>query len=170
MCWTKSFSSDDEDFYRDVLSTAQEDIECFKVVGVRKLQYFKKFLLGKKKIFSYYRGYKYSLNKLYKIDEIVVCKYLSIYRISCGFHSYSSEYCSANWVLNSFQNLTLAVCTNIPRFMGIIASYSQEFIYKKNLLEETKVVRCIIPKGSKYAINNVGEIVSDQIILKEIIE
>ena len=53
---------------------------------------------------------------------------------------------------------------------GTIASYSPESVYKKNLLEETKVVRCIIPKGSKYAINNNGEIVSDQIILKEIIE
>ena len=170
MCWTKKFSS--EDRCKDVLSTAQEDIECFKVVGVRKLQYFKKFLLGKKKIFSYFRDYKYNLNKLYKIDEIVVCKYLSVYRIDCGFHSYSSKYCSTHWVLNSFQNLILEVRTNIHSFMGTgtIASYSPESVYKKNLLEETKVVRCIIPKGSKYAINNNGEIVSDQIILKEIIE
>lgn len=169
MCWTKSFSSsEDEDYYRDILSTAQEDIECFKVVGVRKLQYFKKFLLGKKKIFSYFRDYKYSLNKLYKIDELVVLKYLSVYGIRRGFHSYSSKYCSTHWVLNSFQNLTLEVRTNLQT--GTIAVYSSESVHKKSLLEETKVVRCIIPKGSKYAINNVGEIVSDQIILKEIIE
>ena len=169
MCWTKNFSSENEDFYRDVLSTAQEDIECFKVVGVRKLQYFKKFLLGKKKIFSFFRDYKYSLNKLYKIDEIVVCKYLSLYRVNRGFHSYS-KYCSTHWVLNPFQNCILEVRTNIPYFKGIIATYPSESVHKKNLLGETKVVRCIIPKGSKYAINNIGEIVSDQIILKEIIE
>lgn len=82
-----------------------------------------------------------------------------------GFHSYSSKHCSTHWVLNSFQNLTL----EINRSMITIAIYPLGFIHKK-LLHETKVVRCIIPKGSKYAINNNGEIVSDQIILKEIIE
>ena len=167
MCWIKRFS-EDEDYCKDVLSTAQEDIECFKIVGVRKLQYFKKFLLGKEKIFSYFRGYKYSLNKLYKIDKIDVCKNSCQYMIYYGFHSYSSKHCSTHWALNSFQSLTLEVRTN-NHSMITIAIYPLGFIHKK-LLQKTEVVRCIIPKGSKYAINNIGEIVSDQIILKEIIE
>lgn len=166
MCWIHTFNIS----RKDLIKEAQTDIECFKVITVRRLKYFDLFYFGRKKIFSYFRNYRYKLNKLYELKKPINI-YFSIpegYRANKGFHSYSSkcsiEYRQADyWFDDSIEIRTEVIGK-------LIASYSLMSFDGNNRKRQTKIVKCIIPKGSHYAINDVGEIISDRIILKEILK
>jgi hypothetical protein len=128
-----------------ILKIASEDIKVFKIV--------EKF---ENNIISVYRGYEYKIGKLYE-TEIGLTETSSITFIHYGFHSYSDK-CKLDpngtyFKQPAFRIMFKDICLDEFSCRGL--SY-----YK---------VDCIIPKGSQYYENDRGEIVSDKIILKEII-
>ena len=93
----------------------------------------------------------YKLNKLYKvrIEKPYFCN--DTYLIDRGFHSYSS--------------LKKAVRERV--YTVNLADYSSGYS-KKFALKEFVIVKCMIPKDSKYYYNSKEkEYVSNQIVIKE---
>lgn len=123
-----------------------------------------KFLL-KKDEFTYvspYRDYEYKLGQLYTLEDYNLRAINSWDGkvIHYGFHSYSSG-CKVK-----FDVLTnkVYVCS----FHEKITIYSSIFLdwyYKKIRTRVIEIVKCIIPKGSRFCVNEDGEIVSNQIII-----
>lgn len=107
---------------------AKEDITCYKVV----------FLEGNK-LLSFYYGFEYILNNLYKTvisytRDLIEKDYICIER---AFHSYTS--------LN-----------HAMKFLQVRAIY------------DIAVVKCIIPKGAKFY-QDYECFASNQIIIKQIL-
>ena len=173
MCWRSLAKLSEEFPDQSIIREAQEDIECFKVVGVRKLLFFNKFYWGREKIFSYYRNYRYKLNKLYKLKKSLKYYYTSLTTlcIDAGFHSYSSSECSCEIIADESnrKETIIEVYNHECDSKKLITHYACSFTGQYNRRYRTRIVKCIIPKGSHYAINCLGEIVSDKIILKELV-
>lgn len=96
---------------------------------------------------SYYKGFCYEKGKLYSLNKQL--KITNLNYIKEGFHSYSegSSFC---W--NIFFNTLIVKSPS-----GLI--YEN---YPKGIL-----VRCVVPKGSEYYVNKLGEVVSNKIIVYE---
>lgn len=121
---------------------ASEDIPVWKLVlyenGIIKAYYHNQFV--------------YVLNTIFKCDLVSGECDLAFgigepnYYVNEGFHSYSNEV--------GFQKL---------EFIFVIISASKHFdILDSGIVcDDYRIMKCIIPKGSKYAINNKGEYVSD---------
>lgn len=73
-----------------------------------------------------------------------------------GFHSYSNK---VKYTIN--ENNNISVYLNKLFFDYTICYYHRD---------NTIIAKCHIPKGSKYAINKYGEIISNDIILDEFVE
>lgn len=154
---------------------ATRDIECFKICN-----------LIDNKIYSLYQKFEYQLNTVYKAKlsfkkQIVVKtgKVIS-YEIIEGIHSYSTK-CRLKQVLVS----ATEGCKEL-RFLKIIKDepllhcmylglhhYEDEVPLDCICLDShpnAVLVKCIIPEGSIYFINEDEEIVSNQIILTKIAE
>jgi hypothetical protein len=114
---------------------ASEDIPVWKIVlyenNIIKAYYHNQFI--------------YVLNTIFKCD-LVSYKYESNCYVTEGFHSYSNEV--------GFQKL---------EFIFVIISGLKHFdVLDSGIIsEDYKIMECIIPKGSKYAVNDKGEYVSD---------
>lgn len=117
---------------------ASEDIPVWKLVlyenGIIKAYYHNQFV--------------YVLNTIFKCD-LVSYKCESNCYVTEGFHSYSNEV--------EFQKLEF--------LFTIISSLRESTIVdildSGIICEDYRIMKCIIPKGSKYVVNNEGEYVSD---------
>lgn len=119
------------------LLTAEEDIPVLKVGLDRD-----------KQMQSPYRGFKYELGKTYSMEEPLHLKGTSWYSyVNEGFHSYDS---SKVTIRNEYW--TLLVYKGRHTVVGQYTSDMSTFNAK-------------VPKGAHYYINELGEIVSDQIII-----
>lgn len=132
MCWTSNKAE---------LKIAEEDIKVFKLcIFIRS-------------IISYYNGFTYELNKVYKLGEDIVPSFSTFnleYEISEGFHSYAND-CQISK----------------RRWHYIVTSPTDKALdcYGK---DDLVLVRGYIPKGSHYYLNAYGEYVSDAICLTSI--
>lgn len=96
---------------------------------------------------SLYRGYTYKIGKLFEMEKRIIPGLVlssangKSYAIKEGFHSYA----------------TFAKATR--KFEEII---TYDLNSSVNMFV---IVECIIPEGSRYYINNEGEVVSDKIII-----
>ena len=116
------------------LKIAKKDITCYKVVKLKGINQYKGVLK------SYVKNFKYDLNTLYpKIDNFEI-----------SIHYYNTlKYSKNRGVINegyhSFSNYNKAI------------GWLNPFV-------DSIVIKCIIPKGSKYFYDPIGEeCVSDQI-------
>lgn len=134
---------------------ATRDIECFKICE-----------LIDNKICSLYQGFEYQLNTAYKAklifnkSTVVKTGKVLSYEITEGIHSYSTK-CKLKRAFVSDEKCKV-------EFLNIIKN---EFFLDSiclNLHPNAVLVKCIIPEGSIYFINECGEIVSNQIILTKV--
>ena len=143
MCWTS----------RNELNKliADKDIECYKNFRLNDIIFKQKsifkFKFGKKKIIqliSLFKEYKYTP---YKKQKIINLKPIETSYFSYGFEDY-----------------------------GIIGYEIDVGYHSYNAIERAKksiffgdevVIKCIIPKGTEYYINNNNEIVSSTIIVTD---
>ena len=149
MCWNS----------KDVIAKiADNDIECFKIV----LQD------GSNTIYSYYQEFKYELNKLYKTElNFIKHRSLGYTSILQGFHSYSNE---LKYDITYYNLIPLIKVFNDKTDNTFQAYMVHSTLSNKNILAKSVIANCIIPKGSTYYVNEHGEIVSNQIIIKSIKE
>ena len=127
-----------------ILKIASEDIKVFKII--------EKF---ENNIISAYKGFRYKIGQLYE-TEIRLTETFSSAFIQQGFHSYSNE-CRLERDCTYLEQPAFRIMFKGSRLDG----FSKVSYYKVN---------CIIPKGSQYYENEFGEIVSNKIIIKEIID
>ena len=141
---------------------ATRDIECFKICE-----------LIDNKICSLYQGFEYQLNTAYKAKLIfsksIVAKTGKVisYEITEGIHSYSTE-CKLKRVSVLNSDALAAVEYNEVEFLNVIKNESLMDCISLGLHPNAVLVKCIIPEGSIYFINECGEIVSNQIILTKV--
>ena len=108
---------------------------------------FKLLFVKKGVLCSYYMDFEYECNKIYsqKLEADFSSPFVIIRK---GFHSYSTD-C----------NVVVRNC------YGLVAiSFGDRFIC---ITFPDVLQKCIIPKGSTVYINDIGEVVSDKIILTE---
>ena len=124
---------------------------CFRTKNPQKriaesdVTCYKVVYVHKKKINSYFKDFPYKLNKKY-FQPILFYKG-EFSRAEEGFHSYDKvEY-------------TFKYC-------GLCIESTYFFTY---INSNERIVKCIIPKGTVYYKNEHGEIISESIIIKKII-
>lgn len=142
MCWQGNFNP----------KIAEKDISVFKIV--RKISPFK--------VASVYEKFPYHLDTLYILNtvnnEIVSCPELcGTYddKVTEAFHSYLSDSVSVfkySYILYITPNKVVDIKSPLDYF----------YISDESLVR----IECIVPKGSQYCINELGEVVSNKIILK----
>jgi len=130
-----------ESIHTPILSIAEERVPIFKITH--------------KGLISYYQNFQYELNKEYsmKLESPIIESYNSSTslihcRIFKGFHSYSPQ------KIKIFP-------TYINEFM-VIVNHTVLEVYDN---DTTIKVDGYLPIGTKYYINELGEIVSDKIVL-----
>ena len=141
MCWAEKLENVN-------IQIADRDIEVYKVV----------YKANKKSCKSCVRGFMYEANTLYKIPSIELEKYyihrmysvISMIYIQEAYHSYTK-----------LQYTLKKVDTESTIYKGIIVGRHLMSIKIDN---PYYVATFIIPKGSQYAVNWSGEIISNQII------
>ena len=126
-------------FASPVKILASKDKEVYKVV-----EYDGKYIT------SYYRGYLYELGKTYT-NQIRICNSRDGLGLAIdeAFHSYIEE--------PKTSMLTYDPITT-PQLMGLITT--NDNYVKYNL----RILKCIIPAGACYYVNELEEIASDTII------
>lgn len=135
---------------------ATRDIECFKICN-----------LIDNKIYSLYQKFEYQLNTVYKakpsFKKQIVVKTGKVfsYEITEGIHSYSTR-CRLKQVVSATEK-----CKEL-KYLNIIKDETLLDCICLNLHPNAVLVKCIIPEGSIYFINEDDEIVSNQIILTKI--
>ena len=130
---------------------ADKDIECYKNFRLNDIIFKQKsifkFKFGKKKIIqliSLFKEYKY---KPYKKQKIIDLKLIEISYSSYDFPDYEIIGYKINAGYHSYDTIEIA---------------------RKNIFFGNEVViKCIIPKGTEYYINNDNEIVSSTIIVTD---
>ena len=141
---------------------ATRDIECFKICE-----------LIDNKICSLYQGFEYQLNTAYKakltFSKHIVAKTSEVlsYEITEGIHSYSTECRLERVSIPNTDVLATEECKEIE-LLNIIKNESLLGSIYLNLHPNAVLVKCIIPEGSIYFINEDEEIVSNQILLTKI--
>lgn len=124
-----------------VCHIADKDIKVFKIM--------KRVMNDDSYFYSYYQNYIYCQGTKYT-DEMEIIPWGTCLRIDHAYHSYSIEDCSVKIEDNN---------RSIVVRIGINTLYENNF--------DVCVVKCIIPQGSKYYKNSIGEIASDSIIIME---
>lgn len=82
-----------------------------------------------------------------------------------GFHSYSAEHCKAeNGWCDMMTHCAISVLPKSVKNIKIIGIY---FVRRNKL--PLALINGYIPKGAKYAINADGEIISDSIVLTDVV-
>jgi hypothetical protein len=119
------------------LKIASEDIPVFKVVKKDHSAYYQPF-------------YYYSLNMVYTTNLGTPLGYIWMcqYQINEGFHSYSTEKCKVITLNGDSINTYISVLYNNIRLDHYV---------------NATVMKCVIPKGAQYYLNNRGEYVSNKI-------
>ena len=152
MCWV----SRNLDYIK--YNVAEKDIYTFKVMEKKEGIYY-----------SYYFHKEYNLAEEYKNCISIKFRYdkknkfgggvLKEMTITEGFHSYSSERCfvrnrvgsKGSWIKVFRKQLLFGKC---------FEDYVVDSRY-----HQLVVMDCVIPRGSHYYINDMGEIVSNKIIV-----
>ena len=130
---------------------ADKDIECYKNFRLEDITFKQKsifkFKFDKKKIIqliSLFKKYKYIP---YKKQQIIDLKPIKLYNSINDFENYKDMYYKINVGYHSYSTIEKA----------------KEYLFFGNEV----VIKCIIPKGTKYYINNYNEIVSSTIIVTD---
>ena len=143
MCWTEREEAVD-------IQIADKDIEVYKIVMKAGKQYCKSCVVG----------FTYEANTLYKIPSIELKKsymyriysVLSVIFVQKAYHSYTKIQHTLSRIYGK---------GSIYKSKGIIAGNQLMAIRLDN---PYYVATFVIPKGSQYAVNWRGEIISNQII------
>lgn len=122
---------------------AQEDTRVLKVLRVKDDKYY-----------AYWFPFEYEFGKLYETELGVKCK--DYVEIAEGFHCYSNLL----GVVKKENRCTI----QIMDYSGAKLDWYRGTFYKLVL------VACTIPKGSEYYINDYGKIVSNKIIINQVVE
>lgn len=131
---------------------ANTDIHVFKVARVKG---------SDDKVYPYFMdvcGIEYVENKTYRcgengfVFERCYMKGFKRYMVYKAMHSYSIE------------NIRLFHAYNTVFYVGIYNACSQYYY-----ANDAVIMLCTIPKGTRYAVNSAGEIVSDEIRVEKII-
>ena len=119
-----------------IIKVAKEPITVFKVVEVHN-----------GKVISSIMGYEYEIGKEYNLQKEleIVRTNVSRWRIAEGFHSYTHD--SVNNNINGYWETPNEI---VDREVTIFNKHH--------------FMKCIIPIGSKYYLNEFGEVISDSII------
>ena len=130
---------------KEVECIAEKDIVTFKLLNIHK-----------KELRSYYRSFLYKLNTLYETRLEKQISNNDTIEISEGFHSYDIK------------------CL-VDKSYGLYGVFSAKEGEKDWYIESVSTpdvvfVKSIIPKGSIYFRNIDGEIVSNKIIIKELLK
>ena len=140
------------------------NVKVFKICGQTK----------DSSLYGFFRHtFKYALNKIFKTKISIDSKGLSFrYMGNEGFHSYSNDHCM--WLLHRYEFIKSSKPESIDVFAKIngeriIGSYSTNGFYCFYFVSIV-LVEGYIPKGSRYYINENGEIISDSIVLTNIIK
>lgn len=137
MCWRTSSPPR--------LKVAQEDITSYKIV---------KLNANNGTYDAIYYPFHYVPNILEEGKlEIERRSFFWGTEINVAFHSYSER--------PTFQSSHFGIFVKHPKMNGVLGCFSFESV----LLGNYVVVKCIMPEGTKYYVNNFGEIASDRIIL-----
>ena len=143
MCWTS----------KNELTKliADKDIECYKIFRFEDITFKQKsifkFKFGKKKIIqliSLFKKYKYIP---YKKQQIIDLKPIETSYFPYGFEDYGIIGYEINVGYHSYSTIEKA----------------KGYLFFGNEV----VIKCIIPKGTEYYINNYNEIVSSTIIVTD---
>lgn len=130
-----------------------------KNIPVWKIVHADKDINGKytNKCHSFYKGFEYIL-KVRNTTQMSfgILNTKNIFIGKNGFHSYSNK---VKYTIN--ESNSISVYLNKLFFDYTICYYCRN---------NTIIAKCHIPKGSKYAINKYGEIISNDIILDEFVE
>lgn len=135
------------------IKIAKKDIPVWKIVHPNKDIYGK----YTNKFRSFYKGFEYIL-KVRNTTQMSfdVLNTENIFIGKNGFHSYSNKV-----------KYTIHESNNISVYLNkLFFDYTICYYYRDN----TIIAKCHIPKGSKYAINKYGEIISNDIVLDEYVE
>lgn len=140
MCWTSQ--------QQPVAMIATKDISVYKIMKV----------FGGE-IYSYYHSFRYELNSTYKgkLGNPHKCSNFwcgERYEIDKGYHSYSSELTEITYPEGFRQ-----ICVKDANPIIDLDTYCTGI-----------VVQCAIPKGARYYLNENGEYVSNQIIIKNVLD
>ena len=135
------------------IKTAKKDIPVWKVVHAVK------DINGRytNKCYSFYKFFEYTL----KVGNTTQMSFSVLntenkFIGDNGFHSYSNK---VKYTIN--EDNIISVYLN-----KLFSNYTICYYYRGN----TIIVKCHIPKGSKYAINELEEIISNDIVLDEFVE
>lgn len=144
MCWNTRIKSCAE------LKVAKDNIPVTKIVWITE-----------DRISAYFMQFDYIIGEVYhtEIGTLITLEFMGFEgHIDKGFHSYTNE--SIKRCNNNSCYVYLNNSTNRDK-----TCYHKDRICYHNYNNETKlgIMSCIIPKGSKYYKNEVGEIVSDTI-------
>lgn len=135
-----------------VIRTAKEDLITYKFLNQ----------LNRFKAISKYRNYEYTMmqhNPMVKIS-------LNDKNDFCFWGDYDEEYFSVKYrhILNQQDNkLLYQMHYGYHSFIDIV----DKIVYDKMKdTYDTKLYECVIPKGTKYVINELGLVISETIIVK----
>ena len=135
------------------IKTAKKDIPVWKIVHADKDIYGE----YTNKCCSFYKFFEYTLkvgNTTQMSFDVLNAK--NTFVGNNGFHSYSNK---VKYTIN--ENNNISVYLN-----KLFSNYTICYYYRDN----TTMAKCHIPKGSKYAINEFEEIISNDIVLDELVE
>lgn len=152
MCWVNKVN---ETF------VANTDIHVFKIARLKG---------SDDKVYPYFMdvsGIEYVENETYRcgangfVLELVYRNGLKKYMVHKAMHSYSVKNIRLLHAYNTF--IYIGTHKTTPQSHDVIAC---SLYYHAN---DVAIMLCTIPKGTRYAVNTVGEIVSDEIHVDKII-
>ena len=135
------------------IKTAKKDIPVWKIVHADKN------IHGRytNKCHSFFKYFEYIL-KVRNTTQMSfsVLNTKNTFIGNNGFHSYSNK---VKYTINKNNNISVYL-------NKLFFNYDICYYYRGN----TTIAKCHIPKGSKYAINELEEIISSDIVLDEFVE
>lgn len=155
MCWINKI---DETF------VANTDIRVFKIARLK---------VSDDKVYPYFMdfsGIEYVENKTYRSNANFGFCFTCIYEngekkyvVSRAMHSYSIENIRLFSAYNDFDLMYAGTYKTTPQSKDVIAR--PQYYHAKYAV----IMLCTIPKGTRYAVNTIGEIISDEIHVDKII-
>lgn len=139
MCWAERLENTN-------IQIADKDIKVYKIVTCA----------NKQSCVSVVKNFNYTANILYKIPTLEydeIARRYKVLKIEKAYHSYTG----IQFICNS----TFHIVNGVYRCKSIILGNRRMIISFEN---DGYIATFVIPKGSQYAINWKGEIVSNQII------
>lgn len=173
MCW---YGKNDD------VKVAKRDIKVKKILLIETFKGNETYnLSGYSKIVSPYQGLTYYVGETYehKIKPDIE-KYTNCVRIDKGLHCYSNkcphkfeknDYRTALYIGNSrnfIKRLLFGSVISILNLLNVVSEKNDTD--DKNVVKTIILGEFIIPKGTKYYENNVGEIVTEKYIFKNYTE